>query len=123
MLRNAYIANILILVPIAFWTLLSARADVLVFQGKMPSGHAMTHLVGCLWMAILVCSFIGLRCPREMIAILVLQLIYKRLFLALVIWPIARAGGTEALPPRIATSFAAIVLIWPVLNWADLLRA
>ena len=55
-------------------------------------------LVGCFWAAILLYSIVGLAQPRAMLAVLVLQVIYKALFLALLIVPLVLRDGLGATP-------------------------
>jgi hypothetical protein len=120
MLRLAYAANIVILVPVALATVASEQAMTTVFEGKFAESAALRVLVGCLWTAILVCSVIGLFYPQEMIAILVLQVIYKALFLALVIAPMVGTAGLASVPTGLSISFALIVAIYPLILWSAL---
>jgi hypothetical protein len=120
MIKLAYVLNILILVPVAGATMLSRDAGVTIFEGKFTDSTELRVLVGCLWAAILVCSVIGLIYPREMMGILVLQVIYKGLFLALILVPLMIREGTGAAPLGLTVSFVAIVLVWPVLLWRAL---
>jgi hypothetical protein len=122
MLRLAYIANILILVPVALATLASEQAMATVFEGKFAASAQLRILVGCLWTAILLCSVIGLFYPQEMIAILILQVIYKALFLALVIVPLLSAMGLASIPIGLSVSFALIVATYPFIIWAALVH-
>lgn len=115
----AYIANIVILAPVALGTMISSNGAAAVVQFKFPVDSPFRTLVGCLWTAILFCSAVGLFLPRQMVGILLLQIVYKSLFLGLVIFPLWRAQGLKAVPSGITVSFVLIVLIWPLILWAE----
>ncbi|MEM1294495.1 MAG: hypothetical protein AAGH89_03960 [Verrucomicrobiota bacterium] len=117
MLVAAYLANILILVPVAFSTLRSESSAGTVFEEKFPMDSPLRLLVGALWFGILVCSVIGLFRPNQMVAILILQVVYKATFLVLYIVPVWRTDGFHSVPAGITICFLAIVLIWPFLLW------
>jgi hypothetical protein len=119
MLRFAYLCNILILVPVALTTLFSQRASTLIFEDKFAVAPEMTKLVGCLWTAILLGSIVGLADPRGMRALLLLQVVYKALFLTTVLLPLGLRGGWTALPQGLTVTFLLIVLVWPWLLWKD----
>lgn len=115
----AYIANIALLLPIAVPTLLRIyRTD----QGCFPESAGWRVLVGSLWTAIMVLSALGLREPLRYSPVLLLQLIYKSLWLVVFALPLARRREWRLIPSGIAVSFIAIVLIWPwLIPWSYLL--
>lgn len=118
-LRIAYAANILILVPIAVPTLLR-RVDAA--QGRFVESEGWRVLVGALWTSILVLSLLGLRAPLEFAPVLLLQVIYKSLWLIVYALPRLRGGDARSLPAGITVSFIAIVSIWPwLIPWRHLL--
>ena len=79
-------------------------------------------LVGSLWTAIMVLSALGLREPLRYSPVLLLQLIYKGLWLVVFALPCAYRREWRLIPWGIAISFIAIVLIWPwVIPWSYLL--
>jgi len=119
LLLTAYIANILILLPVALGTTISSKWAELVVQSKLPVDSPFRILVGCFWTAILFCSAVGLFLPRQMVGILLLQIVYKSLFLGLVIFPLWRRRGRNAVPLGITVSFVLIVLIWPMILWVE----
>ena len=98
LLRLAYFTNILILVPVALGTMFSSRVAEIMIQGKFSVDSPYRILVGCLWSAILACSVLGLLQPQRMVGILMLQVIYKALFLGLVIFPLWQSNGIDAIP-------------------------
>jgi hypothetical protein len=119
MLRIAYAANIAILVPVAAVTIVSRDASITIFEGKFTDSTELRVLVGCLWAAILACSIVGLAYPQAMIGILLLQVVYKGLFLALVLGPLMLCDGIGAVPWGLTISFVGITLVWPFLIWHD----
>ena len=52
-----------------------------------------------------------------MVGILILQVIYKALFLTIFILPLWRSEGIGAIPTGLTLCFAAIVAVWPVFLW------
>ncbi|MEO0786910.1 MAG: hypothetical protein AAFY10_14535, partial [Pseudomonadota bacterium] len=65
--------------------------------------------------AILACSVLGLIWPQVFVPILILQVIYKAMFLARVAFPKWRHG--EGVPWGVTGSFLAIVVTYPALIW------
>ncbi|WP_225205584.1 hypothetical protein [Novosphingobium huizhouense] len=111
-LRIAYAANIAILVPVCLG-MLSRNAAASVFQGAVDESEGLRLLVFSLWAAILVSSAAGLLAPAFFAPLLLVQVVYKALWLALFVWPAWRAG--QAVPWGVASVFAGIVATWPVL--------
>lgn len=118
-LQFAYVANLAVLLPTAVPTLLRiCRTD----QGCFPESAGWRVLVGSLWTAITVLSALGLRDPMRYSPVLLLQLIYKSLWLVVFALPLVRRREAHLIPPGIAISFFAIVLIWPwLIPWAYLI--
>ncbi len=118
-LQFAYAANLAILLPIAVPPRLGIyRTD----QRKFPESAGWRALVGALWTGIMVLSVLGLREPLRYSPVLLLQLIYKTLWLVVFALPLVRRRETHLIPWGIAISFAAIVLIWPwLIPWGYLL--
>lgn len=111
-LRIAYAANIFILVPVC-WGMIAPTAAVTVFQGAVTESSGLRLLVFSLWSAILAASIYGLFAPAFFAPLLLVQIFYKTLWLALFVWPAVRSGAP--VPWGIAGTFAAIVVVWPVL--------
>jgi hypothetical protein len=114
-LRIAYAANILILTPVVPAMLTGRQA--LVFEGKVMPSEGLALLVGSLWAAILAASVAGLAWPRLFAPVLLIQILYKTLWLVLFVLPLWRAGGAGVVPWGVAGSFIAIVAIYPFLFW------
>jgi hypothetical protein len=126
LLRLAYAANIIILVPVV-WNMLSNRGGVTaVFEGSVEESPGLRIMVGSLWAAILVASTAGLVAPRLMAPILVVQVIYKATWLALFVWPLAQRTSWDAVPRGISLVFVCIVVSYPILlgvAWYQATRA
>ncbi len=117
-LRWAYAANILILVPVCYG-LIAGSGVAGVFEGKVAESAGLRLLVASLYVAILVASVAGLKWPAFFAPILIAQIIYKTLWLAMFAAPLVLAGRSGDVPWGISSSFIGIVLIYPIL----LLRA
>ena len=114
LLRLAYLANILILVPVC-WAMFFGNAMASVFQGPVTDSLGLRLLVGSLWAAILSASVFGLFMPVLFAPLLLVQIIYKALWLTLFVLPLMLAG--KPAPWGIASIFAAIVLTYPFVLW------
>ena len=116
LLRLPYFANILILMPVCIAMLRGIGASA-VFEGKTEPSRGLESLVAAIWTTILCLSFAGLLAPREFLPLLLFQVVYKAIWLALYVVPRALRYGFEAIPVGITLSFSAIVAIWPVFIW------
>jgi hypothetical protein len=116
-----YWANIFILIPVGFATLLKPSVTD---QGAFVESAGWRALVGSLWLAILVCSVLGLVSPGSFLWLLVFQVIYKSVWLLTYALPRLTNGRRSEIPAGIAISFLAIVLVWPwFIPWRQLLAA
>lgn len=114
-------ANILILVPIGFGTLLKASVTD---QGAFAESAGWRMLVGSLWIAILSLSLLGAIWPGSFLWLLVFQVIYKSVWLLAYAVPRLLAGRAAEIPAGIAVSFVAIVLLWPwFIPWRQMIAA
>ncbi len=112
-----YAVNIAVLTPVC-WALLAGpepRATGSEVAGL--TAPVLGFLVASLWTGILVCSVIGLMLPREMMAVLILQVIYKAVFLAREALPSLVAGIQDGPPLLLTIIFLAIVLTYPIVIW------
>ncbi len=116
MLRIAYAANILILVPVC-WAMFLGGGVASVFEGKVDESAGLRLLVGSLWFAILACSAAGLAMPKLFAPLLVVQIIYKSLWLLVFVAPLVAAGRGSDVPWGISASFILIVATYPLLLW------
>jgi hypothetical protein len=117
-LRLAYAFKLLVLLPIAVPTLLRLYPTD---QGKFEESAGWRVLVGALWTAILVLSALGLYAPLRFSPVLVLQVIYKTLWLLVFVLPLVLKGRSRSVPWGIAGTFLVIILVWPfIIPWGYL---
>jgi hypothetical protein len=116
-----YLLNILMLIPVATLTLFGGTNGChRVFQGKFPDSEGIRTILGSLWTAILIGSILGLFFPVSMSPLLILQVIYKSLWLAKFALPRLLAGRGNEVPSGVAVSFAVIVATYPwVIPWGQ----
>lgn len=122
LLYVTYAFNILVLVPIASLTLLGgARGGQLACQGKFPESEGFRTILGSLWMAILMGSVVGLFFPVTMAPLLLIQVIYKTLWLLVFVLPRLGRRRQGEIPWGIALTFLVIVGSYPwVIPWEQL---
>ena len=114
-------ANILILVPIGFGTLLKPS---LTDHGDFAESAGWRTLVGSLWVGILACSALGVVWPSSFVWLLLFQVIYKSVWLLVYAAPRVLSGRSQEIPAGIALSFVGIVLVWPwFIPWGQLFAA
>jgi hypothetical protein len=118
-LQFAYAVNVAVLAPIAVPTVFRLFPTD---QGRFAESQGWRVLVGALWLAILVLSILGLFHPLRYSAVLLLQLIYKSVWLGVYVVPRLYRRELAAVPWGITSCFALIVIVWPFLiPWACLL--
>jgi hypothetical protein len=115
LLKIAYLANILILVPTC-WSMFSVPGGQRVFEGVVDGSLGLRLLVASLWTAILIASIGGLLYPRFFAPLLLVQIVYKALWLGVFVAPLLLKPEVRW-PSGIAICFALIVLIYPFLFW------
>jgi hypothetical protein len=103
-------ANILILVPIGFGTLLKPS---LTDHGVFAESAGWRTLVGSLWVGILACSALGVVWPEAFLWLLAFQVFYKSVWLLAYVMPRLLTGRRSEIPAGITLSFVVIVLVWP----------
>ena len=114
-------ANILILIPVGFGTLLKPSVTD---QGAFVESAGWRMLAGSLWIAILSLSLLGAIWPGSFLWLLVFQLIYKSVWLLAYAVPRLLSGRAAEIPAGIAVSFVAIVLVWPwLIPWRQIVAA
>lgn len=120
-----YVFNIIVLVPIGLMTLLGGeRGGQLASQGKFTESEGFRTILGSLWAAILIGSVIGLFWPVTMSPLLLIQVIYKTLWLLVFVLPRLLSGRSKEVPWGIALTFFVIVVSYPwVIPWHTLFRA
>lgn len=117
-----YIFNIIVLIPVGLLTLLGGeRGGQLACQNKFPESEGFRTILGSLWTAILIGSVLGLFFPATMSALLLIQVIYKSLWLLVFVMPRLLKGKISEVPSGIALVFLVIVLSYPwVIPWGQL---
>lgn len=120
-----YVFNIVILVPIGLTTLLGGeRGGQLACQGKFPESEGFRTILGSLWTAILLGSILGLFYPVTMSPLLLIQVIYKTLWLIVFVTPRLLGGRSGEVPWGISMTFLVIVVNYPlVIPWGQLFVA
>ncbi len=120
-LKIVYIANIIVAGWISLTSLFSPKtAATTVFQNAYQSTEVM-RLVGCLWLAIAILSLLGLWRPISFSPILLVQLIYKGMWLLVVALPAIR--NNQPYPSGMAAFFLIWVLVLPfVMPWTEWAR-
>ncbi len=116
-LKVAYFANIVILVPVC-WTMFAGGGVASVFEGRVTESDGLRLMVGSVWAAILLASVAGLAWPLLFAPMLLIQIVYKALWLAMFVAPLVVAQRGAQVPWGISTIFAAIVLSYPAIYWA-----
>jgi len=106
-----YLLNILILIPVCL-EMFRGRGTQTVFSGAAAPSEALERLVASLWLAILLASVGGLFLPAFFAPVILVQVVYKSVWLAGFVAPHRR---DRAVPSGIAGTFAFIVLAYPVL--------
>lgn len=116
MLQIAYLANILILIPVCFMMFFGTNGPrVQAFNNTITDSPGLRLLAGSLWFGILSCSCAGLFYPTLFAPILLLQVIYKSTFLLAYVLPLVLKCAWNQVPWGITLSFILIILIWPLL--------
>jgi hypothetical protein len=116
LLKIAYAANIVILAPVIS-AMFGERGITNVFDGRVDESLGLRLLVASLWTAILLGSIAGLWWPRFFAAVLPIQIIYKSLWLAVFVVPLAQRSGWDAVPKGISITFLIIVVTYPFILW------
>ena len=114
-----YIFNILVLLPIGLPLLFGGPVAVRrVFQAKFTDSEGIRTILGSLWTAILVGSVVGLCFPVAMSPLLLVQIIYKSLWLLVFVPPRLFLGRRNEVPWGVAGTFLFIVMTYPwVIPW------
>ena len=122
LLQVPYIFNIAVLIPVGLLTLLGGeRGGQLACQNKFPESEGFRTILGSLWTAILLGSILGLFYPVTMSPLLLIQVIYKTLWLIVFVMPRLLKGKISEVPSGIALVFLVIVLSYPwVIPWGQL---
>ncbi len=100
------------------------RGGQLASQGKFPESEGFRTTLGSLWSALLIGSVLGLFYPVTMSPLLLIQVIYKTLWLLVFVLPRFLSGRRKEVPWGIVLTFFVIVASYPwVIPWHHLFRA
>ena len=118
----AYIFNIIVLIPIGLMTMLGgAKGGQLACQSKFPESEGFRTILGSLWTAILIGSVLGLFFPITMSVLLLIQVIYKTLWLLVYAMPRMLNKHSNEVPWGIASVFFVIIVTYPwIIPWGQL---
>lgn len=118
-IKLMYVANIIVAGWISITSLFAPKlAQATVFTNDFEYSEAI-RLVGALWFAIFVLSFLGLFFPKQMVLVLFFQLIYKSLWLFFVALPAFTAH--KPFPKAMAVFFIVWIVILPfVIPWKSI---
>ncbi len=122
-LQVGYVVDALVTAPIAFSMLSGSGKWIPRLLGEpVPPSPSLRMMLGSLWMALLLCVIVGIFRPVSMIPVLVLQLVYKGLWLAAFAAPRWMSGRSHEVSWQISRLFMAYVLIYPwLIPWSRLL--
>lgn len=117
-----YAFNMVVLVPIGLMTLFGGeRGGQLACQAKFTESEGFRTILGSLWTAILIGSLLGLFFPIQMSPLLLIQVIYKTLWLIVFVLPRLFGGHSTEVPWGISLTFLVIVVSYPwVIPWRQL---
>jgi hypothetical protein len=101
--------------------MLSAGGGQAVFAGAVNESEGLRLLVASLWATILIASICGLFFPRFFAPILLIQIVYKALWLGVFCLPLILTTGTK-MPSGVAICFAMIVATYPFLFWVGYVK-
>ncbi len=116
LLKIAYAANIFILIPVVY-AMLFGGGVANIFDARVDESAGLRVMVGSLWAAILLASVAGLFWPRLFAPVLPIQIVYKAMWLALFVIPLAQKSGWNAIPKGISITFLMIVITYPFILW------
>lgn len=122
LLQVAYVLDILVSLPVALTTLTGyERLAPVLFREGLPESDNFRIILGSLWMAVLLTCVAGLVFPVAMSPVLILQIIYKALWLLLFAAPRWLSGRKKEVPKRIVTICVLTLLAFPwVIPWSKL---
>lgn len=106
-----YLCNIVILLPIAIATLFGIFPTD---QSAFDESQGWRTLVGSIWTAILILSVIGFFYPIHFSPLLLVQIIYKFLWLMAYVVPRLKTKSYKEIPIGITTSFVLIIILYPL---------
>ena len=121
LLRSVYIANVIVAGLVGSLSLFApATAARTVFEETLAPSSGM-QLIGSFWLTIAVLSAIGFFRPMVFVPVLLVQLLYKGGWLAVVAAPALLSGRGDSIPGGVAVFFLVWVVALPfVIPWTAL---
>lgn len=125
LLQVAYVFDILVSLPIVLIPLIGSEAAVQwLFGGQASESRSTRMLIGCLWLAILSCLVVGVAFPIAMSPVLILQLIYKSLWIVFFAVPRWLGGKREEVSGKLACVFLVYIAVYPwLIPWTEIAGA
>jgi hypothetical protein len=114
LLRFCYAANIFILVPVC-WSMFSPGGVSRIFGAHVPESAGLRLMIASLWTAILLLSAYGLWKPAAVSPIILVQILYKSLWLICFVLPLILDGKGDTVPTGISLTFLMIVITYPLI--------
>ena len=108
----AYWINIVVLGPISIATVFRLFPTD---QARFEESAGWRVLAGAVWMSAVVLSVLGLFHPLRYSPVLLLQLIYKPVWLAVYAAPRLLRGESDAVPWIMTGTFVGYIVVWPFL--------
>jgi hypothetical protein len=113
LLRLIYLANILVAGTVGWMSLFDpSRSAMVVFSGTTEPNIPM-RIVGSFWLTIALLSLAGLISPVRFSVVLLVQLIYKAIWLLAIAIPAVLTNRIDLIPVEIAIFFLIWVVILP----------
>ena len=118
-LQIGYVLDLAVSLPVALVTLIGSEpAAKRLFREKLPEDPSVRIALGAMWLAIALGSAAGIALPVAMAPVLVLQLVYKGLWILLFALPRWLGGRFAEVPLRTALTFLAFVVVYPwIVPW------
>lgn len=114
LMRTVFGANVLVAGLVGYVSLFKPEVSPpLVFQETANNDAAM-GVVGSFWLAIAVLSAVGILFPIPMSTVLLIQLLYKGMWLLFFALPAYLGDRSENVPVGIASFFAVWVVVLPI---------
>ena len=122
LLQAAYLIDAIVTAPLVVAVLTRNKAWIANLLGpSLQADPGSLSLIGSIWAALMICATMGLFFPVAMAPVLVIQLIYKGLWLVLFVLPRWIRGQGEGVSWRIAVLFVAYMATYPwVIPWSQL---
>lgn len=109
----AYLANVIVAGVVGYYSLFAARtAAQKIFEG-MAEASSVMKITGSFWLAIAVLSAVGIFYPLQMSVILLVQFVYKGLWLTTVAAPALIRAERRPIPLGVAAFFLVWVIVLP----------